>query len=111
MVTPSSFISTLYRYDRTGNKCYKDVSEIITEELNKSCPSGYKKTSDGTKCYKEVTSVEHVTGTRNVTYYRYRLREFVGGTVDYKWSTSNNDKKLLDAGYKLTGKTREIGGK
>ena len=58
-----------------------------------------------------MTSSVTVEDTRKVTYYRYRLREYNGGTVDYKWSPSNNDKNLLDAGYKLTGKTREVGGK
>ena len=98
-------------YDKLGNRCYKDTSILLKEDLIKTCPSGYKKTDDGSKCYKKVSSVEHVTGERNVTYYRYRLREYIGGTVDYKWSTSNNDKKLIDAGYKLTGRTRELGGK
>ena len=71
-----------------------------------SCPSGYNKTSDNTKCYKNVSTTTTVTDTREVTYYRYRVREYIGGTIDYNWSKSKEDKKLLDAGYKLTGKTR-----
>ena len=63
------------------------------------------------KCYKDTTHTETVTGTKNVTYYRYRLREYTGGTTTYKWSTSNNDRSLINAGYRLTGKTRNIGGK
>ena len=55
---------------------------------------------------KEIDKVVSMTEKREVTYYRYRIREYVGGNVDYKWSTSKNDKKLLDAGYKLTGRTR-----
>ena len=39
-------------------------------------------------------SVVKVEGTKDVTYYRYRIREYVGGTVDYKWSTSKNDKNF-----------------
>lgn len=93
-------------YSKTsdGTKCYKTSYEY--KDIIKSCPSGYSKTSDGTKCYKEVASVIKVTGTRDVTYYRYRVREYVGGTVDYKWSTSKEDKSLLEAGYTLTGRTR-----
>ena len=97
---------TGYAKTSDGTKCYKNVSSIENKDFVKSCPSGYDKTSDGTKCYKEVPSVVKVTGTRDVTYYRYRIREYVGGTVDYKWSTSKEDKSLLDAGYKLTGRTR-----
>ena len=78
----------------------------ISTEIIKSCPTDYKETSDKTKCYKEVESTVKVTGTKEVTYYRYRTRTYSGGTTDYKWSTSKNDENLLNAGYKLTGKTR-----
>ena len=63
-------------------------------------------TSDKTKCYKETDKIVQKTEIREVTYYRYRIREYIGGSVDYKWSTSKNDSKLLNAGYKLTGRTR-----
>ena len=91
-------------YTKSGNSCVKN--EVSTKNTEVSCPVGYNKTSDNTKCYKDVEKTEKVTETRNVTYYRYRIREYIGGTTNYKWSTSKNDKKLLDAGYKLTGKTR-----
>ena len=91
-------------YTKSGNSCVKN--EVSTKNTEVSCPLGYTKTSDNTKCYKDVEKTEKVTETRDVTYYRYRIREYIGGTTDYKWSTSKNDKKLLDAGYKLTGKTR-----
>ena len=91
-------------YTKSGNSCVKN--EVSTKNTEVSCPVGYNKTSDNTKCYKDVEKTEKVTETRDVTYYRYRIREYIGGTTDYKWSTSKNDKKLLDAGYKLTGKTR-----
>lgn len=95
-------------YDKTsdGTKCYKNVPNTKYENIITSCPSGYDKTDDGSRCYKEVPSVVKVTGTRDVVYYRYRIREYIGGTVDYKWSKSKEDKKLLDAGYTLTGRTR-----
>ena len=117
-------------YSKSGSSC---VAPVKTTTGKAVCPSGYsqsgsscvaptktitnaakcateEKNRDG-KCYKTVTSTVTVEDTKKVTYYRYRLREYNGGTVDYKWSPSNNDKNLLDAGYKLTGKTREVGGK
>jgi len=93
-------------YDKSGNGCVKINTTYEYEELNKSCPANYTITSDNTKCYQEIDKVVSMTEKREVTYYRYRIREYIGGTVDYKWSTSKNDKKLLDAGYKLTGRTR-----
>ena len=44
---------------------------------------------------------------KQVTYYRYSSRQYVKESISYKWSTSKEDKKLTDAGYKLTGKTRK----
>ncbi len=94
-------------YEKRGDSCVKDIT--YTASKNVVCPAGQK--LKGTKCYKEQKTTQTVTESRNVTYYRYRLREYVGGTTDYQWSTSNNDKSLISAGYKLTGKTRKIGGK
>ena len=76
-----------------------------------SCATG--QTLQNGKCYANVTSTQKVTDTRNVTYYRYRERTYVGGTIDYRWSRSNNDTSLINAGYRLTGQTRviAIGGK
>jgi len=91
-------------YSKSGNTCTKTVSKNTYKDLILSCPTGYNE--DGVKCSKEVESTIKVTGTKEVTYYRYRVREYKGGTTDYKWSTSNNDKDLLNAGYRLTGKTR-----
>ena len=62
------------------------------------------------KCYKTEKYYQRITEQRNVTYYRYRLRSYTGGTTDYKWSSSNNDTELLNAGYKLNGKTRTVEG-
>jgi hypothetical protein len=94
-------------YTKSGDTCIKSSTSTTTK--NATCPSG--QTLKDKKCYKDVTTMVTVEGTRNVTYYRYRTREYSGGSIDYKWSPSNNDKTLLDAGYKLTGKTREVGGK
>ncbi len=94
-------------YTKDNNTCVKSGTEKTTK--NAICLSK-QKLIDG-KCYEEKKSIVTVEGTKNVTYYRYRLREYIGGTTDYKWSSSNNDKTLINAGYKLTGKTREVGGK
>lgn len=93
-------------YSQSGTRCAKTTTSTNYKNLIKSCPTGYSITSDGTKCYKNVQSTVKVTETRDVTYYRYRVREYIGGSVDYKWSTSKNDKELLNAGYVLTGRTR-----
>lgn len=94
-------------YEKRGNTCAKDIT--YTLDKNAVCAAGQRMQNGN--CYKDETRIQTITGVRNVTYYRYRLREYVGGTTDYKWSQSNNDKDLISAGYKLTGKTRELGGK
>lgn len=93
-------------YNPSGNTCVKKTTVTKTADIIKSCPAGYNFTNDKSQCYRSVASVIKVTGTRDVTYYRYRIREYIGGTVDYKWSKSKEDKTLLDAGYVLTGRTR-----
>ena len=98
-------------YNEYNNACQKQSQDTKYVNLNNSCPAGYNKTSDGTKCYKEVSSVVKATGTKKVTYYRYRIRQYIGGTVDIKWSRSNNDSSLINAGYILTGNTRTVSGK
>lgn len=98
-------------YNAYNNTCQKQSQNTKYASLINSCPTGYNKTSDGTKCYKEVTSVVKATGTKQVTYYRYRIRQYIGGSVDIKWSRSNNDSSLINAGYTLTGNTRTVSGK
>ena len=91
-------------YAKSGNACTKTTTEH--EDYNKVCPEGYTLTKDGSKCEKQITSTVTKTDTKEVTYYRYRLRQYLNGTTTYKWSSSQTDKNLLNAGYKLTGKTR-----
>ena len=98
-------------YNENNNTCQKEAQETKYTNLNNSCPAGYEFTKDKTKCYKEVTSTIKATGTRKVVYYRYRTRQYIGGTVDIKWSRSNNDSALINAGYTLTGNTRTVSGK
>ncbi len=105
--TASVVCDTANGYELSGNSCVKSTTKTMTKDA--VCAVGYNKNN---KCYKDETTYVEETGTKSVTYYRYRTRNYSGGSTDYKWSISNNDKNLLDAGYKLTGKTREIvGGK
>ena len=43
-----------------------------------------------------------------VTYYRSRTKTYISGSMDYKWSRSQNDISLIKQGYTLTGKSREV---
>lgn len=68
-------------------------------------------TSESTPVYdyvsrtKQVAQYGYVNGDpiyKEVTYYRYRTRTYTAsGTTYYKWSTSSNDKTLINKGYKL----------
>ena len=57
---------------------------------------------------KEETTTVKVPVVIKVTYYRSKTREFISGTTDTKWSTSQNDQSLLSKGYSLTGNSRKI---
>ena len=105
--TKTTTVECPANYEKRGNFCTKDITYKTTR--NSVCPAG-ERMSKG-NCYRDEVTVQTYTGIRDVTYYRYRLREYTGGTTDYKWSTSNNDQSLISAGYKLTGKSRELGGK
>ena len=96
-------------YEKINNTCKK----VYYKSIIKSCPTGFTLTNEtNQRCYKKVTSVITMHDVRDVTYYRYATRSYIDGTIDYKWSTSNNDKSLLNNGYKLTGRTRtKKGGK
>lgn len=92
-------------YEKINNTCKK----VLYKDYEKSCPAGYNFTNDGSQCYKKdiITVLKH--GIREVTYYRFATREYIGGSVVYKWSTSNHDESLLSQGYVLTGRTRQRG--
>ena len=92
-------------YSLSDKKCYKtitttDTKDAITNSGVYYCESGYQ--LNGTKCTKTVTK------NTDITYYRYATRKCTGGSTNYEWSKSNNDTSLLNAGYTLTGKKREI---
>ena len=96
-------------YEKINNTCKK----VYYKSIIKSCPTGFTLTNEtNQRCFKKVTRVITMHDVRDVTYYRYATRSYIDGTIDYKWSTSNNDKSLLNNGYKLTGRTRtKKGGK
>ena len=98
-------------YSKVNNTCSLTKESTDVKDVVKSCPTGYSKTSDGIRCYQDYERVETVIKVKNVTYYRYRLREYVSQKIDIKWSRSNNDKSLLNAGYKLTGNTKKVSSK
>lgn len=91
-------------YYKTGSLCAKN--NVIKTTRYASCPDDQMLSNGG--CYKRVTTTVTLSENNDVTYYRYRTRNYVGGTIDYKWSTLNNDQNLLKNGYNLTGKTRNV---
>lgn len=55
-----------------------------------------------------VTTTVKTPITKTVTYYRSKTREYISGTIDTKWSSSQTDTKLLSQGYSLTGNKKEV---
>lgn len=98
-------------YYNTGSNCAKTTSgstNTLTANYTKTCSSGY--TLSGSTCYKKEAVYGYTNGEaiyKTVKYYRSRVRQYISGTVDYKWSYSNSDSSLLNQGYSLTGVTKE----
>ena len=104
-------------YVLEGTTCAKYETKV--EDIYEEVPKYETKTE-----LVPVTSTVAVTKTREVpvygykngnpiyekvTYYRYRTRtQLTKKGTTYKYSESNNDKTLLEQGYKLTGKKQEI---
>jgi len=97
---------TGYTFNSSSNKCVKTTTDYKNATVTKTRPVGTSENATKTGCYKKISIDEIRTGYKQVIYYRYRTRTYVEPTTTYKWSSSKNDKKLLNAGYKLTGKTR-----
>ena len=125
-------------YSLSGTKCNKSIvnTSVDTKAASISCESGY--TLNGTKCSKQVTSNQVINASVNttysckvgelvgkscvvyedkyetfnkyttITYYSYREREYISGDRKVIWSSSQSDKNLINQGYVLTGKSREI---
>ena len=97
-------------YTLSGKNCYKtktnSETKPATENKTYSCPEGYKQNNN--MCEKTVTKYKRVEIYKDVTYYRSRVREYIAGSIDYKWSRSQNDISLIKKGYVLTGKSRVV---
>ena len=106
-------------YDATSGLCY------VRGEFVYTCPYGLDGEIEGTDCVVEKYTCDEGTLVGNkckikenvyktekeygyVTYYRYRTREYISGTVSKVWSTSSNDTDLINKGYSLTGNKKEI---
>lgn len=119
----------------SGDKCIITSSDTDVKEVTKiySCNTG--STLVNNTCVKNTTTEETIEPTKTntcttgtltnnncvinndkqdvidynivkITYYRYSTKKYVNASTNYKWSSSREDKKLLDSGYSLTGKTR-----
>lgn len=98
------------------NECFK----IYPKTVNVSCTYfGNAYVLENGKCvkYEEYSTTvpvsnnvcKSVTTYSDVTLYRVRTRKLTSSnTTSIKWSNSKNDSSLLKAGYKLTGKTRQV---
>ena len=129
---PSGY--TMSADKKTCSKTTSSTSTIASTVTNNySCPDGYTLSNDKKTCTKITNSTSTVastvtnnyscaTGTLNsnnkcerkvpvygdVTYYRYRTYETIPAKTYIKWSTSSNDQKLINQGYKYTGVTKEV---
>lgn len=103
--TKTSTLSCPSGYDNNNGSCVKTTSSYSYQNAIKVCKEGTLN-SNGTNCIKTYTEKEYVEKTKSTTYYRYRVRSYINGTTTTKWSILKNDNNLLNAGYKLTGKTR-----
>ena len=83
----------------SGNKCVVERSSYVCDEGSLV----------GTKCKITKNIYETQDKYDYVTYYRYRTRKYIDATETKVWSTSNNDKELLNKGYTLTGNKKLIG--
>lgn len=129
---------TGYTISTNKKTCTKPVTTTLTVastvKNNYLCPSNdYTLSSDKQTCSKITTSTlttkpsvkynySCLVGNLNknnkcettvdvygeVIYYRYRTYETIPAKTYTKWSTSNNDKTLINQGYKYTGVTKEV---
>ena len=106
-------------YDATTGLCYTRGKYVY------SCPSGVNGTIKNGKCVVETVKYTcdegKLVGSRckiteenyekqygYVTYYRYKTRSYISGSIKTAWSSSNSDKNLLNKGYTLTGNKRAV---
>jgi len=118
---PTSTETVKYEYVRSGNEscttnCSSTTYRIYRKYVReKIAEQQYKCLSEGTRTVNLTTTVKVITGYEKkvikkdpvyeevkTKYYRYKTREYIGGTTDKKWSVYN-DTTLLNAGYSYTG--------
>ena len=90
-----------------GTTCVIDTTteDVVNATTTNTCTVG---TLTNNSCVVSNTNVQTTSyNIVKVTYYRYSTKKYVEGSTTYKWSTSREDKSLLNSGYSLTGKTRE----
>ena len=93
-----------YKLNDTKDRCYGTYNKEVDkkESVSYACnKKGY--TLNGEKCVKTVAIYKKENVVENVTYYRYKEKQYISGTVDIRWSSSDNDTSLLNKGYSLTG--------
>lgn len=96
-------------YNLNGNKCTKQVT--TTQTIKNSSNTVYScKVGDlvGKSCISYEDKFETFNKYSTITYYSYQEREYISGDRKVVWSRSQNDKTLINDGYILTGKSREI---
>ena len=99
----------------TTEPVYKTITEpkyeTITEPVYKTITEPKYETITE-PVYETITEPVYETKVtpvyETVTYYRSRTKTYISGSVDYKWSRSQNDISLIKQGYTLTGKSREV---
>ena len=110
-----------------GNNCTASspkLFKVYTREVSTRTATDTITTSSGVKvkCSSYTTKTTYVFSTytavigyeetrtpkyKTVYYYRYKTRKLIekaGSSI--KWSTSKNDTKLINDGYKATGNKR-----
>lgn len=106
----SSSNLTVYTVQKYKTYEIKTTKEVCAE-WNQTTENVYG-TSKKVVGYETYQIKEPVYGYRTKTVstvqYRYRTRSIVPGTTVYKWSTSSNDKNLINQGYKYTGIKEKI---
>lgn len=102
-ITISPSCPTGFTLNATGDRCYGTVPQTasLLTTTSYSCDSGYS--LNGTSCAKTVPVFEEQNVYSDVTYYRYKERTYISGTVKTIWSKSENDTALISQGYSLTG--------
>ena len=94
-------------YHNVQHKNNKKLTKLKPYIIRSKCEFKFSSTAK-VGCERTVTNYKRVEIYKDVTYYRSRVREYISGSIDYKWSRSQNDISLIKKGYTLTGKSRVV---